>query len=57
MHVYGVLRLALGTAQTIDGLVHLIVPHFYDENHRIDIMCAANIFFCAGTLGLFSAYM
>ena len=49
--------IALGTAQIIDGLVHLFVPHFYDENHRIGIMCAANIFFGAGTLGLFSAYM
>ena len=51
------IAIALGTAQTIDGLVHLFLPHFYNENHYTGIMCSANIFFGAGLLGIFSAYM
>lgn len=51
------IAIALGTAQTIDGFVHLFLPHFYNENHSIGIMCSANIFFGAGLLGIFSAYM
>ena len=51
------IAIALGTAQTIDGLVHLFLPHFYNEDHSIGIMCSANIFFGAGFLGIFSAFM
>lgn len=51
------IAIALGTAQTIDGLVHLFLPHFYNQDHSIGIMCSANIFFGAGLLGIFSAYM
>jgi hypothetical protein len=51
------IALALGTAQTIDGLVHLFLPHFYNKDHAIGVMCSANIFFGAGLLGIFSAYM
>ncbi|CAB9516179.1 expressed unknown protein [Seminavis robusta] len=48
--------LALGTAQTIDGLVHLFYPSFYHENPTVGLGCAGNIFYGAGLLGIFSAY-
>jgi hypothetical protein len=50
------IAIALGTAQTIDGLVHLFFPQFYSDNHHVGIMCSANIFFGAGLLGIFSSY-
>ena len=48
--------LALGTAQVIDGLVHIFMPNFYDQNLNVSVGCAGNIFFGAGLLGIFSAY-
>ena len=48
--------LALGTAQTIDGLVHIFFPTFYATSPAVSVGCAANIFFGAGLLGLLSAY-
>ena len=47
---------ALGTAQIIDGLVHLFYPSFYHDNPAIGLGCAGNIFYGAGLLGIFSAY-
>jgi hypothetical protein len=51
------IAIALGTAQTIDGLTHLFNPSFYSTNKSVSIACAGNIFFGAGLLGIFSAYM
>jgi hypothetical protein len=51
------IAIALGTAQTIDGLVHMFYPSFYSTNKDVAIACSANIFFGAGLLGIFSAYM
>mmetsp|Transcript_44900 Transcript_44900/g.105353 ORF Transcript_44900/g.105353 Transcript_44900/m.105353 type:complete len:124 (-) Transcript_44900:210-581(-) len=48
--------LALGTAQTIDGVVHLLRPTFYSENASEGIASAGNIFFGAGLLGIMSVY-
>mmetsp|Transcript_37590 Transcript_37590/g.91366 ORF Transcript_37590/g.91366 Transcript_37590/m.91366 type:complete len:134 (+) Transcript_37590:122-523(+) len=50
------IAIALGTAQTIDGLVHIFCPAFYATSPAVSVGCAANIFFGAGLLGLFSAY-
>ena len=50
------IALALGTAQTIDGLVHIFCPTFYATSPAVSVGCAANIFFGAGLLGLLSAY-
>lgn len=49
------IAIALGSAQTIDGLMHLFPPHFYGEDHYI--MCSASIFFGAGLLGIFITYI
>jgi hypothetical protein len=51
------IAIALGTAQTIDGLTHIFNPSFYAKNKSVSIACAGNIFFGAGLLGIFSAYM
>jgi cytochrome c biogenesis protein CcdA len=51
------IAIALGTAQTIDGLTHIFNPSFYATNKSVSIACAGNIFFGAGLLGIFSAYM
>lgn len=51
------IALALGVAQTIDGLVHLFRPDFYANDPRTGLACAGNIFYGAGLLGIFSAYM
>jgi ethanolamine transporter EutH len=48
--------LALGTAQTIDGLVHIFYPTFYSKDPAVSVGCAGNIFLGAGLLGLFSGY-
>jgi hypothetical protein len=53
----GDIAIAIGTAQTMDGLVHLFIPNFYNEDRHTAVMCSANIFFLAGLLGIFSAYM
>jgi type IV secretory pathway VirB2 component (pilin) len=50
------IALALGTAQVIDGLVHIFMPTFYSKNHPEGIGCAGNIFLGAGLLGIFSSY-
>ena len=50
------IALALGTAQVIDGLVHLFAPDFYDKDPRVGLACAGNIFYGAGLLGIFSAF-
>jgi len=51
------IALALGAAQTIDGLVHLFMPDFYSTDRNTSVACAGNIFYGAGLLGIFSAYM
>ena len=50
------IALALGTAQTLDGLIHLAHPGFYSNLPSEAIACAANIFLGAGLLGIFSVY-
>ncbi|KAL7560103.1 hypothetical protein ACA910_005359 [Epithemia clementina (nom. ined.)] len=50
------IALALGTAQVLDGLVHMLYPSFYDRNPNVGLACAGNIFYGAGLLGIFSAY-
>jgi hypothetical protein len=50
------IALALGTAQTLDGLVHMFYPAFYASSPAVALGCAANIFFGAGLLGILSAY-
>ena len=50
------IALALGAAQTIDGLVHMFMPDFYSADRETSVGCAANIFYGAGLLGIFSAY-
>jgi len=47
--------LALGTAQVLDGLVHLFWPNFYDKDPHTGLACAGNIFYGAGLLGILSA--
>jgi len=49
--------ISLGTAQTIDGLVHIFYPDFYSKNREISVACAGNIFLGAGLLGIFSAFV
>lgn len=48
--------LALGAAQTLDGLVHIFYPAFYAADPTVGLGCAGNIFWGAGLLGIFSAY-
>lgn len=50
------IAIALGTAQTIDGLVHFFYPTLYAADPRVGIGAAGNIFLGAGLLGIFSAY-
>lgn len=50
------IALALGTAQTIDGLVYMFKPDFYSDQPAIGLASAGNIFFGAGLLGIFSVY-
>ncbi len=50
------IALALGAAQTLDGLVHLFHPTFYSANAAEGLSCAGNIFLGAGLLGIMSAY-
>jgi len=49
--------LALGTAQVIDGIVHLFYPKFYNRDRDAAILSAGHIFSGAGLLGILSAYM
>jgi hypothetical protein len=49
--------LALGAAQVTDGLFHLFWPAFYAVDAHVGLACAGNIFYGAGLLGIFSAYM
>jgi hypothetical protein len=48
--------LALGAAQVTDGVMQMWFPTFYNSDHGIGILCASNIFYGAGLLGIFSAY-
>lgn len=48
--------LALGAAQTIDGLVHFFKPGFYSADSAVAVGAAGSIFAGAGLLGIFSAY-
>jgi hypothetical protein len=49
--------IALGTAQTMDGIMHIYHPTFYSKNPNVAIAGAGNIFLGAGLLGILSAYM
>jgi type IV secretory pathway VirB2 component (pilin) len=51
------IAIALGTAQTIDGMMHIWNPTFYSKNRDVAVACAGNIFLGAGLLGILSAYM
>ena len=50
------IALALGAAQTLDGLVHIFWPKFYSDDGSVGLACAGNIFYGAGLLGILSAY-
>eukprot|EP00750_Incisomonas_marina_P026512 INCI5917.6.p1 GENE.INCI5917.6~~INCI5917.6.p1 ORF type:complete len:124 (-),score=24.20 INCI5917.6:173-544(-) len=50
------IALALGAAQTIDGVVHLAYPEFYSKVPAEAIASAGNVFFGAGLLGILSVY-
>eukprot|EP01039_Chlorochromonas_danica_P019199 gene19199-23212_t len=50
------IALALGTAQTLDGVVHMLYPHFYSTIPSVALAAAGNIFWGAGLLGIFSVY-
>jgi hypothetical protein len=49
--------LAIGAAQVTDGLMHLFTPDFYSADRNVGLACAGNIFYGAGLLGIFQAYM
>jgi hypothetical protein len=48
--------LALGAAQVTDGIIQMWIPTFYNSDPMVGILCASNIFYGAGLLGIFSAY-
>ena len=50
------IAIALGVAQTIDGVVHLLYPSFYSSNPSVALSAAGHIFFGAGALGILSAF-
>jgi len=50
------IALALGAAQTIDGLTHIFNPTFYSANAGSAISSAGNIFLGAGLLGIASTF-
>lgn len=50
------IALALGMAQTLDGIVHTFYPAFYSNNPYYGIAAAGNIFWGAGLLGIFSVF-
>jgi hypothetical protein len=50
------IALALGMAQTLDGVVHLLYPNFYSASSSAAIAGAGNIFWGAGLLGILSVY-
>jgi hypothetical protein len=50
------IALALGVAQTIDGLAHFFHPTIYAANPTVGLACAGNIFYGAGLLGILSVY-
>lgn len=49
------IALALGAAQVTDGIMQLWFPTFYNNDHRVGILSASNIFLGAGLTGIFSA--
>jgi hypothetical protein len=48
--------LALGAAQILDGVAHIVKPNVYSDNAPVAIASAGNVFFAAGLLGVFSVY-
>lgn len=50
------IALALGMAQTLDGVVHVLYPNFYSSNPSFALASAGNIFWGAGLLGILSVY-
>jgi hypothetical protein len=50
------IALALGTAQVLDGIVHIAHPKFYANDAGEGLACAGNIFWGAGLLGILSCY-
>ena len=48
------IALALGTAQILDGIVHLTYPNVYSDDQTEAIASAGNIFLVAGMLGVLS---
>ncbi len=50
------IALALGMAQTLDGIVHTFYPTFYSTTLNYALAGAGNIFWGAGLLGIFSVF-
>jgi len=50
------IALSLGTAQTLDGIVHMFFPQFYSNDPIAAHYASACVFFGAGTLGIASAF-
>ncbi|KAG7368403.1 hypothetical protein IV203_031146 [Nitzschia inconspicua] len=50
------IALALGAAQVTDGIINMWFPSFYSSDHHVGVLCASNIFYGAGLLGIFSAF-
>jgi uncharacterized oligopeptide transporter (OPT) family protein len=50
------IALALGMAQTIDGVVHMFHPEFYSADKVAAHYASSSIFFGAGVLGIASVF-
>lgn len=50
------IALALGTANALDGVAHLVWPTLYSGDAKEQVAAAGNVFLAAGLLGVFSAY-
>ncbi len=48
--------IALGVAQTLDGVVHIFAPNFYSDDPAVALAGAGNVFYGAGILGILSAF-
>jgi hypothetical protein len=50
------ISIGLGASNAIDGIVHLFFATFYSSDAKVALACAANLFYGAGLLGIFSVY-
>jgi len=51
------ITLALGAAQLLDGVAHIVHPAIYSTSSDVAIASAGNIFLGAGLLGIYSVYV